>query len=142
MRYQKLLFGASVFSAAIALNNCRHRRNMRPEAPIFQLELRALLAFQRRSPVSSNAKRFHGIGKGAWRALAKDRCRRPCYSPAMADAPHYFSDPEHWRRRAEESRVLAEQMSDQTFRQMMLRIADDYDKLAVRAAMRLQGHGD
>jgi hypothetical protein len=60
----------------------------------------------------------------------------------MADAPHYFSDPEHWRRRAEESRVLAEQMSDQTFRQMMLRIADDYDKLAVRAAMRLQGHGD
>ena len=48
----------------------------------------------------------------------------------MADAPHYFSDPEHWRRRAEESRVLAEQMSDQTSRQMMLRIADDYEKLA------------
>ena len=66
----------------------------------------------------------------------------PCYSPAMADAPHYFSDPEHWRQRAEESRVLAEQMSDETSRQMMLRIADDYDKLAVRAAMRLQGHGD
>jgi len=87
-------------------------------------------------------KRFHGLGKGAWRALAKDRYRRPCYSPAMADAPHYFSDPEHWRRRAEESRVLAEQMSDETSRQMMLKIADDYDKLAVRAAMRLQGGGD
>jgi hypothetical protein len=39
MRYQKLLFGASVFSAAIALNNCRHQGNMLPEAPIFQLEL-------------------------------------------------------------------------------------------------------
>ena len=39
MRYQKLLFGASVFSAAIALNNCRHCQNMRPEMPIFQLEL-------------------------------------------------------------------------------------------------------
>jgi hypothetical protein len=50
-------------------------------------------------------------------------------SPAMPDAPH----------RAEESRVLAEQMSDETSKQMMLRIAGDYDKLAVRAAMRLQG---
>jgi hypothetical protein len=39
MRYQKLLFGASVFSAAIALNNRRHHPYMRPEAPIFQLEL-------------------------------------------------------------------------------------------------------
>ena len=27
----------------------------------------------------------------------------------MPDAPH-FNDPEHWRRRSEESRVLAEQM--------------------------------
>ena len=105
----------------------------------------ALLASARSSPVAwqpQHPKRFHGLRKGFWRARAKDRCRRPCYSPAMADAPHYFSDPEHWRQRAEESRVLAEQMSDETSRQMMLRIADDYDKLAVRAAMRLQGHGD
>jgi len=56
----------------------------------------------------------------------------------MQDAPH-FNDPEHWRRRAEESRVLAEQMNDKTSKQMMLRIADDYDRLAVIAAMRLQG---
>jgi predicted HicB family RNase H-like nuclease len=35
--------------------------------------------------------------------------------------------------------VLAEQMNDETSKQMMLRIADDYDRLAVRAAMRLQG---
>jgi hypothetical protein len=56
----------------------------------------------------------------------------------MPDAPH-FNDPEHWRRRAEESRVLAEQMNDETSKHMMLRIADDYDRLAVRAAMRLQG---
>jgi hypothetical protein len=56
----------------------------------------------------------------------------------MPDAPH-FNDPEHWRQRAEEARVLAEQMNDETSKQMMLRIADDYDKLAVRAAMRLQG---
>jgi hypothetical protein len=34
---------------------------------------------------------------------------------------------------------VVEQMSDETSKQMTLRIADDYDKLAVRAAMRRQG---
>jgi hypothetical protein len=54
----------------------------------------------------------------------------------MPNAPH-FNDPENWRQRAEESRVLAEQMTDEAARKMMLGIADDYNKLAVRAAMRL-----
>jgi len=36
VRYQELLFSASVLGAAIALNNCRHPRNMRPEPPVFQ----------------------------------------------------------------------------------------------------------
>jgi hypothetical protein len=36
VRYQELLFRASVLGAAIALNNCRHPRNMRPEPPVFQ----------------------------------------------------------------------------------------------------------
>jgi hypothetical protein len=54
----------------------------------------------------------------------------------MPDAP-LFIDPEHWRQRAEKARVLAEQMSDETSKKMMLRIAEDYDNLAVRAAIRL-----
>jgi hypothetical protein len=54
----------------------------------------------------------------------------------MPNAPH-FNDPEHWRQRAEESRVLAEQMTDEAARNTMLGIADDYDKLAVRGAIRL-----
>ena len=53
----------------------------------------------------------------------------------MPDVSH-INDPEHWRRRAEESRVLAEQMNDETAKQVMLRIADDYVELAVRAAIR------
>jgi len=56
----------------------------------------------------------------------------------MRDVPH-FNDPEHWQLRAEESRVMAEQMNDETAKQIMLRIADDYDKLATRSAARLWG---
>ena len=56
----------------------------------------------------------------------------------MPDVPH-FNDPEHWQLRAEESRVMAEQMNVETAKQIMLRIADDYDKLATRAAARLWG---
>ena len=54
----------------------------------------------------------------------------------MPHTPH-FNNPDHWRHRAEEARVLAEQMSDEIARKTMLKIADDYDKLAVRAALRL-----
>jgi hypothetical protein len=34
----------------------------------------------------------------------------------MPDVPH-FNDPEHWQLRAEESRVMAEQMNDETAKQ-------------------------
>jgi len=49
------------------------------------------------------------------------------------------NDPEYWHQRAKEARILAEQMGDETAKQTMLRIADDYDKLAARAAARLWG---
>jgi hypothetical protein len=50
-----------------------------------------------------------------------------------------IDDPKHWSERAEEMRVLAEDMRDETARQMMLHLADDYDRLAERAAERLTG---
>jgi hypothetical protein len=55
----------------------------------------------------------------------------------MPAVPHY-DNPEHWHMRAEEMRVMANDMTDETAKQMMLRIADDYDKLAERAASRMQ----
>jgi hypothetical protein len=44
---------------------------------------------------------------------------------------------EHWRERAEEARLLAQQMTDAEARSRMLRIANDYDKIADRAATSL-----
>jgi hypothetical protein len=47
----------------------------------------------------------------------------------------YFKDPEYWRQRAEEARVLAELTMDETAKKTMLRVAEDCD-IAVRAVMR------
>jgi hypothetical protein len=45
-------------------------------------------------------------------------------------------DAEHWRKRAEESRTLADRMTDLESRRVMLEIAKSYDELAARAAVR------
>jgi hypothetical protein len=47
-----------------------------------------------------------------------------------------FNDPKHWRGRAAEPRARAGQMTDRDGRQMMLGIAEDYEKLAKLAEER------
>jgi hypothetical protein len=51
----------------------------------------------------------------------------------------FINDPKHWHDRAEEIRKLAEEMTDEHSKQTMLRIAQDYDKLARRAEERSGG---
>lgn len=57
-------------------------------------------------------------------------------SRPLSAAPH-INDPKHWRERAEETRVIAEQMQDVIARGMMMNVAQDYERLARCAAERL-----
>jgi hypothetical protein len=43
---------------------------------------------------------------------------------AELTSPSFFNDPDHWRRRANEARLLAEQMDDECRGERMLSIAD------------------
>jgi len=45
-------------------------------------------------------------------------------------------NPDYWRNRAEEARAVAVQMTDAHTKATMLAIAQDYEKLAVRAEQR------
>ena len=52
---------------------------------------------------------------------------------------HLLNDPSHWRKRAAEAREIADHMSDPEARQMMLKVADGYDRIARRVAARSAG---
>ena len=47
-------------------------------------------------------------------------------------------DAAYWRKRAEESRLIAEGMRDPEAKRMLLNIAAGYDHLAARAELRVQ----
>jgi hypothetical protein len=44
-----------------------------------------------------------------------------------------LNDPKHWRKRADATRAKADVLADQAARQKLLRVADEYERLAERA---------
>jgi hypothetical protein len=57
-------------------------------------------------------------------------CSSVTKSGAGVTSEFLLNDPEHWRTRAEEARILAKEMNDSESRDAMLRIAEDYEHLA------------
>ena len=57
-------------------------------------------------------------------------------------ALQHANDAKHWRDRAAQMRVLSDEMKDPKARSMMLKLANDYEKLADRAEDRATRDGD
>ena len=45
----------------------------------------------------------------------------------------FINDPEHWLQRAEQMRILADEINDEQAKETVLRIANDYGRLVARA---------
>ena len=67
------------------------------------------------------------------------RCHEVTTDGSGGMISHFINEPDHWRARAEEARNLADQMNDPESNDAMLRIADDYERLANRAENRAAG---
>jgi hypothetical protein len=51
--------------------------------------------------------------------------------------PTLLNNPAHWHLRAQEARLLASQLDDPEAKAATLKIAEEYDRLAVRAQQRM-----
>jgi hypothetical protein len=56
--------------------------------------------------------------------------------------PILLNNPAHWHLRAQEARLLAAQLEDPEAKSATLKIAEEYERLAVRAAKRMEESGD
>ena len=64
-----------------------------------------------------------------------------CHSTPIGPRTNAHADhnPAHWHLRAQEARLLAAQLEDPFAKEATLRIAGEYDRLAVRATKRMAG---
>jgi len=54
------------------------------------------------------------------------------------NVPSQVNDPRYWRSRAEEARTIADEMKHGNTKEIMLRIADDYERIAEMTEARLR----
>ena len=51
--------------------------------------------------------------------------------------PLLMNNPEHWKLRAEEARLAAKHLDDPEAKAAMLKVAEEYDRVAIRASQRV-----
>ena len=76
----------------------------------------------------------HVLGNAARDGIVPPLCDPRAMQMTVSDS--ILDDPKHWLERAEEARSIADQLSDPESRRMMLRIAEDYERLANHARRR------
>jgi hypothetical protein len=54
-----------------------------------------------------------------------------------AAMPLLMNNPEHWKLRAEEARLAAKHLDDPEAKAAMLKVAEEYDRVAIRASQRV-----
>jgi hypothetical protein len=52
--------------------------------------------------------------------------------------PRLLNNPAHWHLRAQEARLLASYLDDPEAKDSILKMAEEYDRLAIRAKQRMQ----
>jgi hypothetical protein len=55
--------------------------------------------------------------------------------------PVLLNNPAHWHLRAQEARLLAAQLEEPEAKAATMKIAEEYERLAVRAAKRIEEAG-
>jgi hypothetical protein len=61
---------------------------------------------------------------------------------AKSHGSHLLGNVEYWKTRAKEARVIAQRIPHAESRETMLRIANDYERMAELAEERLRTSGD
>jgi hypothetical protein len=65
------------------------------------------------------------------------RLREKLIVPYSGACPTLLNNPAHWQLRAQGARLLAAALEDPEAKSATLKIADEYDRLAVRATERM-----
>ena len=73
---------------------------------------------------------YEELARRAERRLKRQRQQQQQQQPKIP-----INDPKHWRERVEEARAVADVMTDEKSKKMMLRTAGDYEELARRAEL-------
>jgi len=108
---------------------------IRPEARRERATRKNLCAIRRARAI--DAPGIGGLDPG--REL--DEHRPSLRSGAVSIMPSLYGTPEHWITRAKDARKMAENIDDPAAKQAMLGIAENYEKLAMRAEAREVGIG-